>query len=234
MAADKQRRHILAIDGGGIRCLIAIEVLLHLERELGARSGDGGFRLGRHFDLVAGTSGGALIAGAIALGIPMQEIRDFVVANAKHMFRAAPWLHRLHSWYDKDGLEHNLRDWFGEETTLGSPRLETLVAASDDLLYCTVREQDVLCRTFGECITGDAIDEELGNMIGPSARILPPLFTYHRVNVALNEQGLRSIDCAGVDPATIRPVDCVDQVGSLCEVGAKLGPARLSPYTAAA
>lgn len=94
---------ILAIDGGGIRCLIAIEVLLALEERLAAATGDPQRRLCQHFGLVAGTSGGAIIATAVALGISMREIRDFVVANARNMFREAPWTARFWSWYDKTG-----------------------------------------------------------------------------------------------------------------------------------
>ena len=120
-------RRILAIDGGGVRGLIPAEVLTRLEEALATRTGVTDARLADHFDLVAGTSAGAIIAVAIALRIPMREIRDFVLANAPTMFRPASWLRRLHYWYDKRQLEAELRARFGADTTLGSEELRTLL-----------------------------------------------------------------------------------------------------------
>ena len=50
-------RRILAIDGGGIRGIIPAVALAALERETGTPTRD-------QFDFVAGTSTGAVIAGA--------------------------------------------------------------------------------------------------------------------------------------------------------------------------
>lgn len=116
----RRPRRILAIDGGGIRRLIGIEILLALKERLAARRGDPDARLCQHFDLVAGTSCGAIIASAIALGLPMREIRDFVLANARNMFRASSWYDRFWSRYDKTALEGNMKHWFGADTTVGS------------------------------------------------------------------------------------------------------------------
>jgi hypothetical protein len=120
-------KRILAIDGGGVRGVIPVEVLTHLEEALAARAGSPESRLADHFDLVAGTSAGAIVASAIALRIPMREIRDFVLGNATTMFRRAGWTRRLHYRYDKRQLEAELKAWLGEDTTLGSDRLRTLL-----------------------------------------------------------------------------------------------------------
>lgn len=120
-------KRILAIDGGGIRCLIGIEVLAELEQRLALAYAEPGYRLCQHFDLVAGTSGGAIIATAVALGLPMADIRDFVIANARNMFRPAQWYRRYWSLYDKAHLESNMQHWFGADTQLGSDRLRTLL-----------------------------------------------------------------------------------------------------------
>jgi uncharacterized protein len=122
-----QGRRILAIDGGGVRGIIPIEVLARLEARLAAMSGRPEARLADYFHLVAGTSCGAIIASAIALGIDLHEIRDFVLANTRTMFRRAGWRNLLSHRYDKRDLERNLRDWFGSDTTLGSERLRAIV-----------------------------------------------------------------------------------------------------------
>lgn len=354
-----RRRRILAIDGGGIRCLIAIELLLALEDRLAARTGDTRRRLCQHFDLVAGTSGGAIIATAVALGLPMREVRDFVLANARNMFRAAPWYARLHGWYDKSELERNLRHWFGAETTLASERLRTLLLLVmrngstdspwlvsnhprapfnspelDDcnldlllwqlarasaaapayyapetirfgrrkpydfvfvdggltgfmnpafkaflyattaaygigwpageerlsvvsvgsgevrarrpglsardlhlwralkgmpgaMLQATVREQDLLCRTFGRCVTGDAIDLELGDLKTGGTALQERLFRYHRLNLELTSEGLATLGCAHVEARLVRPIDAVGQVAALSELGRALAARTL-------
>ena len=54
-------KKILALDGGGIRGLITVEVLAEIERQLRGDRGDA-FRLADEFDYIAGTSTGAIIA----------------------------------------------------------------------------------------------------------------------------------------------------------------------------
>lgn len=344
-------RRILAIDGGGIRCLISIEILMALEERLVAATGDPDRRLCDHFDLVAGTSGGAIIASAIVLGLPMRAIRDFVVGNAHNMFRPARLHTRWWSFYDKSVLERNMKDWFGADTRLDSPKLRTLLLlvmrnwstdspwlvsnnphapfndrALDDcnldlplwqlarassaapayytpetvrfgrrkgyefvfedggltgflnpafkafqyattqpyglqwkageqdlvlvsigsgdvrhrkpgrvagditvwrailglpnaMLQATVREQDVLCRTFGRCLTGDPIDLELGDMRHTATAIEPRLFRYHRVNPVLSKDGLAAIGCADIDHRQLIPIDATRHVEALSRVG---------------
>jgi patatin-like phospholipase/acyl hydrolase len=54
-------KKLLAIDGGGIRGVIALEALAKIENLLGRR--DSRFCLAAYFDLIAGTSTGAISAG---------------------------------------------------------------------------------------------------------------------------------------------------------------------------
>lgn len=55
---------ILCIDGGGIRGLIPARVLVEVERRLQVASGDDDARISDHFDLIAGTSTGGILACA--------------------------------------------------------------------------------------------------------------------------------------------------------------------------
>ena len=69
---------LLALDGGGIRGVITLEVLAELERMLQGqfqRSDD--FVLADYFDYVAGTSTGAIIATCISLGMRVADIKKF-------------------------------------------------------------------------------------------------------------------------------------------------------------
>jgi len=52
-------RKLLALDGGGIRCVITLEVLAEIERQLKKKFGRGDdFVLADYFDYIAGTSTG--------------------------------------------------------------------------------------------------------------------------------------------------------------------------------
>lgn len=121
------RKRILSIDGGGLRCLFAIAVLAELEQRLAAEAGSPDFRLCQHFDLVAGTSGGALIAAAIALGRSMAETQAFVLESTPYLFKPAR-PHRL--WigkFDRSEKADRLKAFLGPDRTLGSADLKTLL-----------------------------------------------------------------------------------------------------------
>ena len=76
---------ILSLDGGGIRGAFSAAVLAEIERRLERPIGD-------YFDLVAGTSTGALIAAAVASGVPAQQIVDFYKQDGPAVFtRRAPY-----------------------------------------------------------------------------------------------------------------------------------------------
>jgi hypothetical protein len=357
--ARKQRR-ILTIDGGGVRGTVAIEILCAMEQALREASGRRDIVLGDYFDLVAGTSVGAIVAASIALGKSMEEGRAFFLDNVKELFRRrAPY--RLYaSLYDARRLTDRLQRFYGADTTLGSSRLKTLVMlvlqnvstespwfvtnnpkakfndrALDDcnldlflwevarasaaapfffeaeeitfgktkpysfvfsdgalttlnnpaykafsvatlpayglnwqtgedkmllvsvgvgsrvaqnlslrsrqinafwaatqtpgtILVSAEQEQDILCRTFGRCRTGGAIDSELGDMTEMTGPVEPRLFTYHRLNVALNEKGLTSINCEHLYDDQLKSLDKVRFVPAYREIGRALAAKYVS------
>ena len=78
------QRYLLSIDGGGIRGIIPATALVKLENTTG--------RLTREiFSFVAGTSTGAIIAAAIAAGIPATRILDLYTNRAGEIFTRYPW-----------------------------------------------------------------------------------------------------------------------------------------------
>jgi hypothetical protein len=84
-------KRILALDGGGVKGIITIAFLEKIEEILKDRSGRGDdFRLSDYFDLVGGTSVGALLATLIALGYPVAQIKDMFMAWTPQVFRH-PW-----------------------------------------------------------------------------------------------------------------------------------------------
>jgi predicted acylesterase/phospholipase RssA len=124
---------LLALDGGGIRGIITIEVLGEIERILQNRlRADNDFVLADYFDYVAGTSTGAVIATCLSLGMRVDEIRRFYLESAELMFEKAALFKRLRYKFEDEPLANKLRSVFAEKTgeqnpTLGSAGLKTLL-----------------------------------------------------------------------------------------------------------
>lgn len=124
---------LLALDGGGIRGLITIEVLGEIERILQDELGAGeDFTLAQYFDYVAGTSTGTVIATCLSLGMRVDEIRKFYLESAELMFEKAALFKRLRYKFEDEPLANKLRTVFAEKTgenmpTLGSAGLKTLL-----------------------------------------------------------------------------------------------------------
>jgi patatin-like phospholipase/acyl hydrolase len=105
---------VLAIDGGGIRGLIPARVLAELERRCNRRAGE-------LFDLIAGTSTGAIIACALARPEPLaaERIAELYERDGPRIFDRS-LLKRIRSAegylderYESDGLVDVLRSHLG-------------------------------------------------------------------------------------------------------------------------
>src|SRR2546421_5925586 len=74
LTSDSPKR-ILALDGGGIRGVLSLGFLERIERILRDRHRKPDLRLCDYFDLIGGTSTGAIIAGALAIGMDVAAIK---------------------------------------------------------------------------------------------------------------------------------------------------------------
>ncbi len=90
-------KRILALDGGGIRGVFTLEVLLRMEtllrehyKTLNLANAEK-FVLRDHFDFFAGTSTGAIIATCLCWGMPVQRVLDMYVDEGRMMFDPLPW-----------------------------------------------------------------------------------------------------------------------------------------------
>lgn len=87
------------------------------------------------------------------------------------------------------------------------------------LMYAALNEQDFLCRVFGNCLAGDLLDREVGNMIGKKGPVSPKLFTYVRYNAELSREGLDALGLHDIDPKNVQKLDSVDYIAELQQVG---------------
>ena len=118
-------KRVLALDGGGMRGLITMQLLRRIEELLGG--GDPGYRLADTFDFVAGTSTGAIIAAAIARGDRIDEVERMYLDLGPKIFRKR-WLPgRLRSFYKRGPITAELQEYFGADTTLGDDSFRSLL-----------------------------------------------------------------------------------------------------------
>lgn len=335
--------------------MIAVEVLATIEKQLQKEYDSTAYRLRDHFDLIAGTSGGAILACGIALGYTLAEIRTFVSDNAKNLFKPAFFHKRYRSVFDETLLEKNIQSWFGIDTLLNSDRIQStlllpmhnmstdsqwivsnnplakfnnialddcnlniplwkLARASsaapayykpveiefgkenrytqlfsdgamtglmnpafkafqysttstfglnwptgehamhilsvgsgyarqkrsnlqvtdtniinsvlgmpDTMIQASIREQDILCRTFGRCFYGNPIDSELEDMSTADTALKDRLFTYSRVSPDISVEGLANLGLDHIAADEIFKINCVDSIDQLLEIGAAEG-----------
>jgi predicted acylesterase/phospholipase RssA len=134
----KHPKRILSLDGGGVRGLITLGMLKEVERHLSARSSNPSeFRLSDYFDLIGGTSTGALIATMLAMAVRVDRIVEIyfdlipqiftaprTTAGLYAKFEAQVFKDKLNETFD-DLLIKDLRrpDLVGEKTAYREPRL---------------------------------------------------------------------------------------------------------------
>lgn len=125
-ATDGTPKRILALDGGGVRGILAIGYLECIEELLRARhGGSDNFRLSHYFDLIAGTSTGAILAAGLAKGMRVSDLRklyeELAVSVFKHNFFRRGY---LRAKYSAKKLREYLNDIF-KKNTMGSLSIET-------------------------------------------------------------------------------------------------------------
>ena len=124
---SKGQKKLLALDGGGIRGVITIEVLRRIEQIVRDRAGNDALVLADYFDYLAGTSTGAIIASCLSIGMSVEDIAKFYHDTGPAMFSRAGLLKRFWYKFNDENLADQLRDVFGAHTMLGDPKIRTLL-----------------------------------------------------------------------------------------------------------
>ncbi|MCC6862775.1 MAG: patatin-like phospholipase family protein [Bryobacterales bacterium] len=107
---ESTRFQILALDGGGIKGIFSAAVLAAIEEDLGTTVAD-------HFDLVAGTSTGGIIALALGLGLSPRQVLEFYLLEGPVIFsnpvRLRSLRQYLHCKFSAGPLATALQKYFG-------------------------------------------------------------------------------------------------------------------------
>lgn len=130
-------KRILSLDGGGIRGVFSLEILLRIEELLRDHFKSSNFVLSDYFDFFAGTSTGAIIATSLSWGMTVEEILNLYIKHGTTMFQPVPWYRPvkrlLVSRYDAKPLSDYLQRMFSEDgegkvpALLDTKRLKTLL-----------------------------------------------------------------------------------------------------------
>src|SRR6266478_716391 len=126
-------KRLLALDGGGIRGVFALEVLAQIESRLREKTGNPRLLLADHFHYLAGTSTGAIIATCLSWGMTVAEVQHLYTTRAIEMFHAAPIYRRFWNKFEAEAIVRVFKVVFSEDgegkipALLGTNKLRTLL-----------------------------------------------------------------------------------------------------------
>jgi hypothetical protein len=97
------------------------------------------------------------------------------------------------------------------------------------LMFAALNEQDLLCRVFGDCRAGEALDREVGDLVGNAGPLRrdQKLFTYLRYNAELTREGLDALGCRDIEPKTVQQMDSIEGIPELRRVGARVAETKV-------
>jgi uncharacterized protein len=130
---SQSSRRILSLDGGGLRGVFTLQVLAKIEQLLREGRKKPGLVLADEFDLIAGTSTGAIIATLLAWGLAVRDIEKLYIEQSEGMFAQAALLERWKNKYTPANITAFFRKFFSEDgeglvpSTLGTKKLKTLI-----------------------------------------------------------------------------------------------------------
>lgn len=124
-------KRILSLDGGGVKGMLTLGLLSRLEEVLREREGRPDLVLADYFDMIGGTSVGAILATQLALGAEVKDVKAVFEDWCPSIFRR-PSIWRnpfaripfLGPRFDARFLEQKLEAKLGD-MRLGSPKLMT-------------------------------------------------------------------------------------------------------------
>lgn len=159
---------ILTFDGGGLKGLFAAALLADVEKQLGVTIAD-------HFDLLAGTSTGGLIALGLGAGLRPAEIVDFYLKAGPKVFGRPRGLSRV--WrpkHETEGLRAALIEVFGDRRLASSTKRLVIPAYSldlDDVYIFKTRHHTRLTRDHTELMVDVAMATTAAPTYLPAARL---------------------------------------------------------------
>ena len=114
---------VLSLDGGGVRGIFPVQLLLSVEKKLEIRIYD-------TFDLIVGTSTGSITAAAISIKYPLAQLVERYATWAEKIFKRKKRIPYCYSKYDSRPLEDFLHEVLGN-IKLGEIEKPLVINATD-------------------------------------------------------------------------------------------------------
>ena len=122
-------KRILAIDGGSVRGALAVGLIDNIERALRHKLGRKDLVLADYFDLIGGTSTGAIIAAGLALGRSADQLAELYRTLGPRVFHGGGFrVPLIQPRFDPRKLEQVITEELGQ-ATLGTADWKTGFAA---------------------------------------------------------------------------------------------------------
>jgi len=128
------KKRILSIDGGGIKGIFAAQFLAKIEEEYGIKICD-------YFDIIAGTSTGAIVAAALAIGMPAKDIVSLYDECGEKIFK---------------GYSVNIKNKFIKKCLIPVSQLNGTVKVVFHRKYNSKDLKECLEKQFGERKIGES------------------------------------------------------------------------------
>lgn len=183
-------KKILSLDGGGIRGVLTLGFLEKMEKTLQKKENNPTLRLCDYFDLIGGTSTGAIIAAGLSIGLKASEIKDLYLKLGDVIFgKKRRFYLNLRKWWKADynykPLEEELKKIF-KNYTLGSSEIKTF-------LCIIAKRADTLSTWPLNNHPGGLFYESnkgiLLHKIIRASTAAPTYFEPQKINVGANEMG---------------------------------------------
>jgi hypothetical protein len=195
-------KRILALDGGGIRGTLSLGFLEKVESTLRADLGKPEMVLSDYFDLIAGTSTGAIIAGALAIGMPVEKITEAYLEED-----------RQHVQY---GVNETHLFW---SRTVPGMLMTDINVQNQLLLQCISR-----------CPNPALIDQQIGSAVGELVGS-SPLLTYVRYDAKLETNSLNDLGFSNLTGKleSLRDTSAAENREILLDIGRRSAAKQILP-----
>lgn len=127
-------KRILALDGGGIRGIFTLQILARIQELFRKKRNQPNLLLADVFDMIAGTSTGAIIAAFLSWRLSVEEIEKLYVDHCEEMFTKENLIRRyLNSKFDSEAIANFFKKRFREKGKAGKDDGEAALLGTERL-----------------------------------------------------------------------------------------------------